>query len=144
METKNLVAKAQTTIDTSVDKVWKALTDPKMIKEYMFGTTVTSDWEEGSEITWKGEMNGKKYEDKGKILEFAPEKKLKYSHFSPLSGQPDKPENYHDVTITLKEGKDKTDVTLTQNRNGSEKEKKEAEKNWDAMLGSLKKLLENN
>ena len=142
MSTQNLVAKAQTTIDTSVDKVWKSLIDPKMIKEYMFGAIVTSDWKEGSKITWKGDMNGKKYEDKGEILENVPEKKLKYSHFSPLSGQADKPENYHTVTITLKEEKNKTEVTLTQNKNGSEKEKKEAEKNWDAMLGSLKNLLE--
>ena len=142
METKDLVANAQTTIDTSVENVWKALTDPKMIKEYMFGTTVTSNWEEGSKITWKGEMNGKKYEDKGEILEIVPKMKLKYSHFSPSSGQPDKPENYHIVTITLEDREKKTEVTLTQNRNGSEKEKLEAEKNWNAMLVSLKELLE--
>jgi len=142
METKNLVANAQTTIDTSVENVWKALTEPKMIKEYMFGTTVTSNWEEGSKITWKGEMNGKKYEDKGEILEIVPKMKLKYSHFSPSSGQPDKPENYHIVTITLEDREKKTEVTLTQNRNGSEKEKQEAEKNWNAMLVSLKELLE--
>ena len=142
METKDLVANAQTTIDTSVENVWKALTDPKMIKEYMFGTTVTSNWEEGSKITWKGEMNGKKYEDKGEILEIVPKMKLKYSHFSPSSGQPDKPENYHIVTITLEDRENKSEVTLTQNRNGSEKEKQEAEKNWNAMLVSLKELLE--
>jgi len=142
MNTKNLIAKAETTIDASVAKVWKALIDPKLIKEYMFGTTVISDWKEGSKIEWKGEMNGKKYEDKGKILELVPEKKLKYSHFSPLSGQPDKPENYHIITITLQAEKNKTGVTLIQDNNGSEKEQKESEKNWNAMLESLKKILE--
>ena len=87
-------------------------------------------------------MNGKKYEDKGEILEIVPEKELKYSHFSPLSGQPDKPENYHTVTITLKEAKNKTGVSLTQDKNKTEKTKDETEKNWNTMLESLKKLLE--
>lgn len=142
METRNLVAKTQTTIDTSVERVWKALTEPKMIKEYMFGTTVTSNWERGSKITWEGEMNEKKYKDKGEILEIVPKLRLKYSHFSPSSGQPDKPENYHSVTITLKEKEKKTELTLTQDKNRSEKEKEEAEKNWNVMLISLKELLE--
>jgi uncharacterized protein YndB with AHSA1/START domain len=142
METQNLVAKAQTTIKASPDRVWEALTDPKMIKEYMFGTTVTSDWKKGNKITWKGEMNGKAYEDRGEILQVVPKKELKYSHFSPLSGQPDKPENYHTVSITLKSEEGKTEVILTQDKNRSEKERGEAEKNWNAMLASLKRLLE--
>ncbi len=142
MDIQNLTARAQRTIDASSDKVWKAFTDPEIIREYMFGTTVTSDWKEGSKITWKGEFKGKKYEDKGEILEIVPGKKLKYSHFSPMSGQPDTPENYHTVTITLKEEGNKTEVHLNQDKNGSEKSKKESEENWAGMLDSLKKLLE--
>ena len=142
MHTENLVAKAETTINTSADKVWKALTDPKMIKEYMFGATVSSDWKKGSQITWKGEMKGKTYEDKGEILEIVPKKKLKYTHFSPLSGLPDKSENYHTVTIALEEEKNSTHVTLSQDKNNSEKSKNESEKNWNAMMESLKKVVE--
>ncbi|HTE25855.1 SRPBCC family protein [Flavitalea sp.] len=142
MSTQNLIAEAERTIEVSIDTVWKALIDPALIKDYMFGTTVISDWTKGSSITWKGEMKGKKYEDKGEILEVIPEKELKYSHFSPLSGQPDKPENYHTVDITLKAEKDQTVIKLTQDKNGSEKSKKEAEQNWNLMLDSLKKLLE--
>jgi uncharacterized protein YndB with AHSA1/START domain len=144
MHTENLVAKAQTTINTPANKVWKALTDPKTIKEYMFGTTVSSEWKKGSQITWKGEMNGKKYEDKGEILEIVPEKKLKYTHFSPLSGLPDNSENYHTVTIALAEEKNKTHVTLTQDKNDSDKAKSESEKNWNEMMDSLKKIVETN
>ena len=72
----NHIARAATTIKTSADKVWNALTDPEMIKKYMFGATVISDWKEGSKITWKGEWEGKPYEDKGKILRFEPKKKF--------------------------------------------------------------------
>ena len=138
------IAKAETTINTSVDKVWNALTDPGMIKKYMFGTTVISDWKEGSKIIWKGEWEGKSYEDKGKILRFEPKRSLQYSHFSPLSGLHDNPENYHIVTIDLEEKDDQTSVTLTQDNNADEKTKEHSEKNWKMMLASLKKILEEN
>jgi uncharacterized protein YndB with AHSA1/START domain len=72
----NHIAKAAITINASTDKVWHALTDPGMIKKYMFGTTVISDWKEGSKIIWKGEWEGKAYEDKGKILLFEPKRSL--------------------------------------------------------------------
>lgn len=138
----NLIAKAEITIDSSVDKVWEALTNPLLIKEYMFGATVISDWVKDSSITWQGEFNGNKFEDKGKILEIISGKRLSYSHYSPLSKLPDIPENYHRVTIDLTAENSKTKVTLTQDKNGSEREFKEAEKNWKQMLLSLKKLLE--
>jgi hypothetical protein len=31
------------------------MTNPEIIKQYMFGTNVISDWKEGSPIVWKGE-----------------------------------------------------------------------------------------
>ncbi len=54
-----------------------------------------------SSIVWKGEWEGKKYEDRGVILRLEPGHIIQYSHFSPLTGQPDVPENYHIVTIEL-------------------------------------------
>jgi uncharacterized protein YndB with AHSA1/START domain len=142
MISTNNIAKAETTIDVISDKVWNALTNPELINKYMFGTTAVSDWKEGSKIIWKGEWEGKSYEDKGKILRFEPKKTLQYSHFSPLSGLDDRPENYHIVTIDLTEKDKQTIVSLTQDNNANEKEKDHSEKNWKMMLGSLKKLLE--
>jgi uncharacterized protein YndB with AHSA1/START domain len=98
---KNLVARASITIDAPVQKVWKALVDPAAIQEYMFGTNVQSDWTEGSLIVWKGEWQGRSYEDKGVILRLEPGRTLRYSHFSPLSGLPDVPASYHTVNIEL-------------------------------------------
>jgi len=144
MITANNIAKAETTIKASAEKVWHALTDPGMTKKYMFGTTVISDWKEGNKIIWKGEWEGRTYEDKGKILLFEPKKSLQYSHFSPLSGLSDSPENYHIVTIDLEEKDKQTIVTLTQTNNADEKTKDHSEKNWKMMLASLKKLLEEN
>jgi len=142
MSSEKYVAKAQTIINTSVAKVWNALTNPEMIKKYMFGTTVISDWKEGSKIVWKGEWEGKNYEDKGKILQIEDQKKLQYSHYSPLSGLHDNPENYHIVTIDLAKKDNETMISLTQDNNPDEKTKDHSEKNWKMMLASLKKLLE--
>jgi uncharacterized protein YndB with AHSA1/START domain len=139
---KNHIAKASISIDASREKVWNALIDPKAIKQYMFGTNVVSDWKEGSSIVWKGEWQGKSYEDKGEIIQLTPGETLQYSHFSPLSGQPDKPENYHAVTIALSDNGNQTDVTLTQDNNATEADKAESEKNWGMMLEGLKKFAE--
>ena len=139
---KNLVAKASVVISAHVAKVWMALVDPEAIKQYMFGTTVVSDWHEGSPITWKGEWQGKSYEDKGVILQFKPERTMQYSHFSGLSGLSDKPENYHIVTIELSDENTQTRISLTQDKNATKGERAESEKNWGTMLAALKKLLE--
>ena len=142
MSKQSLIAEASTRIHAPVDRVWEALIDPKQIKQYMFGTTAASDWKVGSPITFKGEWEGRPYEDKGKILELVPGKRLRYSHFSPSSGQPDRPENYHTVTIDLRGDGPQTHVTLSQDNNATEEAKQHSEKNWSMMLASLKKLLE--
>ena len=136
-------AKATTTINAPASKVWEALTKPELIKQYMFGTEVTTDWKVGSPITYKGEWEGKGYEDKGKILKFDPEKSLVSTHWSPLSGVPDAPENYHTVTYQLSEKDGKTEVSIMQDNNATEDEKSHSEQNWRTVLDSMKKLLEN-
>ena len=139
---KGFIAKASTTINAPASKVWDALTKPELIKQYMFGTDVISDWKVGSEILYRGEWQGKPFEDKGKILEMKKEKTLVSTHWSPLSGVPDSPENYHTVSYHLTEKDGKTEVTLTQDNNANEEEKAHSEQNWRQMLDGLKKLLE--
>jgi uncharacterized protein YndB with AHSA1/START domain len=139
---KNLIAKATATVRAPVETVWKALVTPETIKKYMFGTTVSSDWKQGSPITFKGEWEGRAYEDKGVILDVQPQRVLSYSHFSPLSGVPDLPENYHTVRVELAPNGDGTVVSLTQDNNANEKERAHSQKNWEMMLASLKKVLE--
>jgi uncharacterized protein YndB with AHSA1/START domain len=138
----DFIAKASTTIQASAAEVWDALIDPAKIHEYMFGTNVASDWKVGSPISWKGEWEGRPYEDKGVILQMTPRHVLQFTHFSPMTGLPDKPENYHKVTIELAENGTTTNVTLSQDNNPTEKEREHSEKNWGMMLDSLKKLLE--
>lgn len=136
------VAHASVTISASPERVWEALTDPNMIKQYMFGSTVTSSWKVGAPITWKGEMNGKAYEDKGSIQRFDPPRLIEYTHFSPLSGQPDVPENYHLVRVKLSPADGATRVDLEQTGNPTEESRKHSENNWTQMLNGMKKVVE--
>ena len=136
------VARAVTTIHASISNVWNAVVDPALIKQYMFGASVSSDWKEGSPIVWKGEWQGKPYEDKGVILRIEPTHVLQYSHFSPLSGQPETPENYHTVTLELCEEPSGTRVSLSQDNNATEQAREHSEKNWNTMLAGLKKVVE--
>ena len=136
------VATAETEIDVSPSRVWTALTEPEQIKKYMFGSEVETDWQPGSPIVWKGEYEGKQYEDKGEIVEIEPERRLKVTHFSPLSGQEDAPENYHTLLYELEEHDGKTRVSLSQDNNPSEEAAEHSRANWEQMLSGLKQVVE--
>lgn len=139
---KNHIARASVTILAPIEKVWNALVNPEQIRKYMFGAEVTSTWKEGSVITWKGNWQGKEYEDKGIILQMKPRRLLQYSHYSPLTGARDTPENYHFITIELAEKQDGVQVNLAQDNNATEEACAHSENNWNQMLNGLKKLLE--
>src|SRR5512133_600762 len=139
---KNQIAKASTSIHAPVSRVWEALVTPAEIKQYFFGTDTVSDWREGSPIYWRGEWQGKPYEDKGVILQIKPMQTLQYSHYSPLSGAPDVPENYHTVTIELTDEGKQTGITFTQDNNASDEEREHSKQNWGMVLSGLKKYLE--
>jgi uncharacterized protein YndB with AHSA1/START domain len=136
------VATAECVIDAPPEEVWRALTDPAAIREFMFGSDVRTDWQPGSPITWKGEFEGKSYEDKGEILTVQPGRLLEVSHFSPLSGQEDKPKNYHRVRYELQPDGGRTRLLLTQDNSGSAEEAEHSSATWQAMLDGLKKVVE--
>jgi uncharacterized protein YndB with AHSA1/START domain len=139
---KQFVARRTLAINAPVAKVWDALVNPRMIKQYMFGTNAISEWKEGSPIVFRGEWEGKRYEDKGMILRLEPERVLQYTHFSPLSGVLDTPENYHTVTVELSSQGTRTLLSLSQDNNASEQAREHSEKSWGIMLASLRDLLE--
>jgi uncharacterized protein YndB with AHSA1/START domain len=60
---KNIIARTSLSIAAPAARVWDALVNPQLIKQYMFGTTAVSDWQQGSPIIWRGEWKGKPYED---------------------------------------------------------------------------------
>ena len=139
---KQFVARQSITINAPAAKVWDALVNPAKIKQYMFGTNAVSDWRKGSPIVFKGEWEGKTYEDKGMIVRLEPERLLEYTYFSPLAGLPDKPENYHTIIVTLSEKGTQTFLALTQDNNRTDQVREHSEKNWQVALSGLKKVVE--
>lgn len=85
---------------------------PDLVKQYFMGATLKTDWQVGHPITFSGTWEDKPFEDKGEIITFEPEQEMSYSHWSPLSGADDVPDNYHVVHITLEDGAVGTKVTL--------------------------------
>ena len=123
-------------------RVWKALTDPALIKQYLFGTDVESDWKVGSPIRYRGVWQGRTYEDKGVITRLIPEKVLESTYWSGMSGLSDLPKNYKNVRYELEPVQDGTMLSVTQDNNATEEERDHSGQNWKVVLGMLKGLLE--
>jgi hypothetical protein len=107
-----------------------------------FGVDTESDWEAGSPLVHRGEWQGKPYEDRGKILKIDPPRLLVHTHWSDLSGLPDRPENYQEVIWVLKELGAMTKLTVTERNLPSEEAKAVSENVWKTALTSLKGVLE--
>jgi len=139
---KKLIAAVSIRIDAPIEDVWKGITDPAMIKQYLFGTDTTTDWKKGSPITYRGVWEGKPYEDKGTIIDIVPNKLLHTTYYSPMSGKEDKPENYNNVIYDLKVDHGHSIVTLTQDNIDSEEQLLKMEQNWGMVLDGMKKTVE--
>lgn len=137
-----LTATATIEMNVSTESVWKALTDPELIKQYLFGTETECDWKTGSPIYFRGEYQGTKYEDKGVILAIEPRQLLRYSYWSSMSGTPDIPENYMIVSFILSRNGSSTVLTVQQDGAKNEESRKHSEQNWGFVLQGLKKVVE--
>ena len=132
---ENLVARAVVEVRASAEDVWSVMVDPAA--RWMVGSQVTSTYIVGDPITFDGEWEGKPFQDHGEIVEVERPRLLRYTHYSPLSGQPDVPENYHHLTFTLADADGTTTVMLEQDGNGSTDEVEHAEGLWRQVLEAL-------
>jgi uncharacterized protein YndB with AHSA1/START domain len=130
------------TIAAPIERVWEALTTPDQIKQWFFGVDTETDWRKGSPIVHRGEYQGRPYEDRGQILDIEPPSRLVHSHWSPVSGLPDVPENHEIVTWELSERDGGTELTVRESNLASEDAKRTSEESWRMVLGNLKVLLE--
>jgi len=135
-------ATATTVIAAPPRTVWHAITDPDTIARYLYGTRVETDWQQGSPIVYRGEWEGKPYEDKGVILEIDPPTTLVSSYYSPLSGKPDEPASYQNVSYSLSPDGEGTSVTITQDGCADSAEAERMTANWSSTLDGLKRVVE--
>lgn len=131
----------KTDIKAPAAKVWEALTDSEMVKQYFFGSSQETDWKEGSNIIWRGIYEGREYTDKGVVLAYEPVHKLDYSYLSSWSGMEDKSENYLIVSFHLSSAGDSTHLEVTQS-NYDEEKAAHCEQNWKVVIDGLKQIVE--
>ena len=131
----------KTIVHASKEKVWDALTNPEIVKQYFFGTDLVSTWEIGSDIIFQGGWEGQTYVDKGKILEYIHNEKVSYSYLSSWSGKEDLPENYLWVSYEVKDIDGDTELTIHQT-NYDEERAKHSETSWASIIDGMKQLIE--
>ncbi|CAN5160582.1 hypothetical protein BH09ACT6_BH09ACT6_10700 [soil metagenome] len=136
------VSRAELLIRTSPAEVWNVITATGSNPEVMFGAQTTTDWQVGHPILWRGTWKGTDYEDKGTVLEVEEPALLSVTHFSPLTGQDDVPENYHTVTFSLEAVPEGTRVAITQDRNPTVEAAAVSEENWITMLKGVRSVAE--
>ena len=141
---KNLSVRKTIKINTDPSKVWDALTNPKMIKKYLFDTNVKSEWKIGSKISFEGNYQGKKFKDKGIIQKLDKEKLFQYTYLSEFSGLEDKDENYSIITFELITENKKTKLMVTQNGFVDKKAQGHSDKGWSMVFRTIKNILEQN
>jgi uncharacterized protein YndB with AHSA1/START domain len=136
------ISRAGLKINAPSSKVWEALIEPELIKQYLFGIEVTTDWMVGSPITYRGVWNGRAYEDKGRVVRIEKGRLLVSTFWSSLAGLADIPENYKTVTYELESIGSAKKPAFTQANNTSPEEAAHSEQNWQMVLDGIKKLLE--
>ena len=141
--TQELAVVKSIEISASTHDVWRALTEPGKIAQWMGGARVESKWEIGSDITFTGEMPNfnKTYCDRGTVLAIEPEKLLKYSHWTELSRLPDAPETRTVITFSLDWTGATTRLTVRHERFSSEAAYKHSNFFWGFALTDVKNLL---
>jgi len=130
-------------IKANKSEIWKALTTPELIKQYLMGANAISEWKVGSKIVYQGNFNGIEFRDEGiiDILDF--EKRYQYSYWSKNHGTENKPENYVSISYMIIDDNDEVILKLTQSNYKSRKIAEGMEQIWDLILGNLKMYLEN-
>ncbi|MBK9284173.1 MAG: SRPBCC domain-containing protein [Sphingobacteriaceae bacterium] len=139
---KHLKISNSVTITCTPKRLWQVLTEPELIKIYLYGTETLTDWKIGSDIVFQGEYEGHKYRDHGKILDIILHEKIQYSYWSGFSGLADKPENYHTITYRIKSNGENCEFTWEQEGFADESRRDHTQKNMPEFLSSIKKLAE--
>jgi uncharacterized protein YndB with AHSA1/START domain len=133
-------ATASLVISASLTRIWEAMTDPAVIREYLDGVEVTSDWKIGGAITYHGVRDGATLEGKGVILNMVPHELIETTYWSNLWGLPDEPENYKKVTYRLIPVDWGTVVRVIEDNIPTEEERRRAEQQWMTTLQNLKRI----
>lgn len=132
-------------INSGLNEVWTKLTVPDLMAEWMgeaeMEIEINTDWKIDSPIFIRG-FHHVKFENKGIVLQYEKEKKLKYSHLSSMSRLPDKPANYSTIEFILTPIQKHTRLILNIENFPTEIIRKHLEFYWRTTIVTIKKSVE--
>jgi uncharacterized protein YndB with AHSA1/START domain len=139
----NLISKT-IHINAPTSAVWETLTNPELMQKWMSETEITilADWKVGNPFIIRGVLHRVKFENKGTVLQFEPEKLLQYTHLSSLSKLPDTLENYSILEFRLAPINDQTELAFTASNFPTETIYKHLAFYWNVTLEILKRMIE--
>src|SRR3954468_15322669 len=124
-------------------QVWLALTSAPLVKQWQYGSDLLTTWEVGASIVFRNEWNGQVFEQKGEVLEFLPQSRLKYSLFVPRPDLQDIPEHHFFMTYELVESDGATTLIIRQEDPRPSAPDESAGGDGPDVLSTLKELVEN-
>ena len=130
-------------IGAAPDRVWQALTDGALTRQYWYGRRVESDWKVGSTVTFWYDADGEEaVSDRGIVLESKPPRHLSYTFHVEFVDEL-KDEHPSRVTFDLEPIGDETRLTLIHDEFEPKSRVLEGcRTGWPAILSSLKSLVE--
>ena len=132
-----------TYIAAKPEKVWQALTDGTMTRQYWYGRRVESDWKVGSTVTyWYDTEDGEAVSDRGIVLESDPPRRLSYTRHVEFVDEM-RYEHPSRVTFEIEPSGKEVKLTLTHDEfEPGSKILDGVRSGWPAILASLKTMLE--
>lgn len=128
-----------------IEKVFSALTDNEEITKYFPLNSVESTWEVGSEVLYKGEVNGSPFTDYGIIEKLTFPIEYQYRYWSDNHGTERTEENHLTINYGLEKADEGTMLTVKQsNIKSAEMYELMNSQVWDFLLASLKQHIETN
>jgi len=132
-------------IKAAPSAVWKVLTEPHLMKEWMgepeMSLDIRTDWKVNNPITIAG-FHHVKFEIKGTILKYDINKTLTYTHLSSISHLPDKRENYTLFEFKLKSVENKTELSIEVSNFPTESHYQHFNLYWKPTLKLIKRIAE--
>ena len=138
---RNLILVKQRHINANAKTIWDVLTAPTTDWNGIIIETV-SDWKPNSDIVFSFVWDGKEYSDRGKIINFEPERLFTHTYWSIFSGLPDKEENYSIIQYELLPTKEGTILKLTHSHFATEIMYEHSDENWEDTLDKIKEECE--
>lgn len=127
-------------IRTTPERLWEAITDPAMTRQYFYETTVESTWRSGAPLNRRGPDGSLKLE--GEVLEIDPPRRLVHTFISSYDN-PEERDPPSRVTWEIEPLGETCRLTLTHEHYAGETETyKGTLTGWNPVLSGLKTLLE--